>query len=245
MSVTAAAQSRPTFEGMWSDPPPTAEDLFCLAWCTDAGLERLAKLLDDPANDSRPYVQLALEASAYQLQQYIRPKLTAAALKAFPLDDATDPGFLHCVPWGLGRQNTARHQLEIRRAGDDRIEMRYGEWDARRTVYMDGRLRPVNAAPTRMGHSVGRYEGDALVIETSGIAANRTPFRSEHSDQLRVVERYTRPADGNRLLMTATMEDPWSLREPVVLKKVWRWAPAAVIAPYTECQLPTEFSLGK
>ena len=244
-STAAAAQSRPAFEGMWSDPPPTAEDLFCLAWCTDAGLARLGKLLDDPANDSRPYVQLALEANGYQLQQYIRPRLSVEALKTFPLDDATDPAFRRCVPWGAGRQNTARHQLEIRRVADDRIEMRYGEWDAKRTVYMDGRKRPANAPPTAMGHSVGRYDGDALIVETTGVAADRTPYRTEHSDQLMMVERYTRPADGNRLLMTLTMEDPVTLREPVVLKKVWRWAPTATITSYTDCIPATEFSFGK
>jgi hypothetical protein len=92
------------------------------------------------------------------------------------------------------------------------------------------------------GRSVGRFDGQALVIETSGIAANRAPWQAEHSDQLRVVERYTRSQDGAQLLLTATMEDPWSLREPLVLKKIWTWAPTAEIAPYNDCERPTEFS---
>jgi hypothetical protein len=62
----------------------------------------------------------------------------------------------------------------------------------------------------------------------------------EHSEQLRIVERYTRSTDGNRLLLTATITDPVTLREPLVLKKVWRWAPGSAIAPYTECERPTE-----
>jgi hypothetical protein len=40
---------------MWSDTPNTAVGLFCFGWCTDVGIDRLNKLLDDPANDSRPY----------------------------------------------------------------------------------------------------------------------------------------------------------------------------------------------
>ena len=97
-----------------------------------------------------------------------------------------------------------------------------------------------------MGYSVGRWEGETLVIETSRIAPNITTLPDlsalgDHSDQLRVVERYTRSKDGKTLHLTARMEDPWSLREPLVLKKVWRWAPEQQIAPYEDCERPTEF----
>ena len=92
---------------------------------------------------------------------------------------------------------------------------------------------------------MGHYDGDALVIETSGISANLTPYSSDHSDQLRIIERYTRSSDGKRLVLSATLEDPVSLRQPIVLKKVWSWAPKSEIAPYKDCQRPTEFSTGK
>lgn len=105
-----------------------------------------------------------------------------------------------------------------------------------------------------MGYSVGRYEGDALVVETTHIAANLAPwglgfpipfpFDGRHSDQLKAVERYTRSGDGARLLLDVTLEDPWALRQPVTLKKVWGWAPEQQIAPYDECEPPTEFSRG-
>jgi hypothetical protein len=243
MAAPAAAQSHPGFEGMWSDPPVTAEDTFCAAFCTDAGLDRLRALLDDPANDTRSYTQLSAEADNHQRELYIRPRLTAAALINFPLDPASDPGFLRCEPWGLARQIFARHQLEIRQQGTGRLDMRYGEWDARRTIDMSGRSRPADQRAAAMGHSVGRYEGDTLVIETTGIAPNRASYPAEHGEQLRIVERYTR--DGDRLLLSATLEDPWSLREPVVLKKVWRWSPASKIAPYKDCQLPSEYLRGR
>ena len=235
---TPEAQQPHPLEGMWSDPPNTLEDRFCGAFCTDAGLAQLEKLLDDPANDARPYRVLAGEAQAFQNERYIRPLLTPVALKNFPLDPASDPGFLRCEPWGLARQIFAPHQLHIT-VRRDRIDMRYGEWDGRRTVFLDGRPRPLNQPPTPLGYSIGRFEGEALVIESDGIAANWTRYLSEHSDQLRIVERYVR--DGDRLLLTATMTDPWSLKEPLVLKKVWRWAPTSEIAPYADCERPTEF----
>ena len=138
----------------------------------------------------------------------------------------------------------APHQLEIRRVADDRIELRYGEWEAVRTVYLDGRRAPANQPPSRLGHSVGRFEGETLVVETSGVAAGITWWDAQHSDQLRVVERFTRSEDGNTLNLTATIEDPWSLREPVVARKIWRWAPDQKITPYDSCEPATEFKKG-
>lgn len=240
LSLGNAQSSRSRLDGMWSDPPATAIGTFCSGWCTDAGIEYLNKLLDDPSNDTRPFQELQAEAERYQLKTYILPHLTPAAMKTYPLDPADDPAFLRCEPYGLARQMRSRHQLEIRQRGNDRIELRYGEWDARRTVYLDGRPRPANQAPSLLGHAVGRWDGEALVIETSGISANRMNWPAEHSDQLRIVERFTREPDGT-LLLTATLDDPWSLREPVVIKRIWRWAPEIKIAPYEDCQIPTEF----
>jgi hypothetical protein len=231
-------------EGMWSDPPPTAEGSFCFFACTDTGLNRLNALLDDPANDTRPYPELASEAEKHQRETYIRPRLTEAALKTYPLDPADDPGFLRCEPWGLARQMFAPHQLEIRRRSDNEVELRYGEWEARRTVYLDGRAHAANQRPSLLGHSVGHWEGETLVVETTAVSANITFWGFQHSDQLRAVERFTRSEDGKTLLLSATIEDPWSLREPVVLKKIWRWAPEQQITPYENCERPSEFSRG-
>jgi hypothetical protein len=245
-------QSPPDLAGMWSDPPATIEDTFCLFFCTDAGLERLEQLLDDEANDARPIMDLYIEVGRFQLDQYLKPRLTPAATATLGLDPADDPGFLECEPWAFAREIFAPHQLRIDQHAD-RVELLYGEWTIRRTIYLDGRQPPGATPSSAMGHSIGRYEEGALVIETSGISANLAPwgvgflpfpFDGRHSDQLRAVERYTRAADGERLLMSVTLEDPWALREPVVLKKVWQWAPKQEIAPYENCERPTEFSRG-
>ena len=87
-----------------------------------------------------------------------------------------------------------------------------------------------------LGYSVGHWQGATLVVETSGVAANQTAWRSAHSDQLRVTERFTRAADGKTLNLVATFDDPWSLREPLVLNKIWAWSPTSQIAPYDACE---------
>src|SRR5262245_38251505 len=66
IALSAEAQSpRTNLEGMWSDPPATVIGNFCFFSCTDIGIERLNKLLDDPANDSRPVTQLIQEARQF------------------------------------------------------------------------------------------------------------------------------------------------------------------------------------
>jgi hypothetical protein len=67
------------------------------------------------------------------------------------------------------------------------------------------------------------------------------PAWFKHGDQLRAVERYARTADGGRLEMTVTIEDPQSLRQPLQFRKAWTWAPDEQIFPYTSCEPPTEF----
>lgn len=240
LALPAGAQSRhPALDGMWSDPPATPVGRLCFFYCADVAIDRLDVLLDDPANDARPFPALQAEALRHSQQTYIEPRLTAAGLKNYPRDPADDPGFLRCEPWGFAKQIFAPHDLEIHQRGN-RIDLRYGEWDARRTVHLDERPRPANQLPSRLGYSVGHWEADALVIETSGITANLTPWQGEHSDQLRVVERYTKAADGT-LWLTATLTDPVTLREPLVLKKNWQWAPDAKIYPYVDCKPATDF----
>ena len=245
-TLAAAQASLKKVEGMWSDPPSTTLGAFCFFSCTDVGIDRLNKLLDDPANDARPTGQLIQEARTFE-REYLHARLTPAALKLYPLDPLKDPGYLQCEPWGLARQMYAPHQLEIRQEGKDRVVLRYGEWAARRTIYTDGRKLPTNPKPSPMGYSVGHWDDETLVIETLGIQANIADWgggATQHSDQLRIIERYTRAADGKTLLLTATMEDPWSLREPVVLKKIWNWAPNQKITPYDSCERPAQSKKG-
>jgi hypothetical protein len=236
-----AQAARPDFSGMWSDPPSTAVDVFCFIVCTQTGIDFLNKLLDDPANDSRPFAELSREANQYQMAEYIRPRLIGTALKTFPIDPADDPGFLRCEPWGLARQFMAPHQMEMRQF-DDRIEVRYAEWDGRRTIHMNAKTAPANQAPSPMGYSVGRWEGSVLVVESSALTANLAGLFGNwfsHSAELTTTERYTRI--GDRLELTVTLRDRLSLQQPLELKHAWAWAPDEKIFPYTGCEQPTEF----
>src|ERR1041385_4914719 len=223
--VTEAQKTTSKLEGMWSDPPSTTLGTFCFFMCSEAGIARSSDLLDDPKNDARPFRELQAEAKQAE-REYVHARFTSVALETYPIDPVKDPGFARCEPWGVARQMFAPHQFEIRQRGTDVLEFHYGEWDSHRTIYMNAGKRPLNPQPSRMGYSVGHWERDSLVVETSRIEPNISMWaglehQARHSDQLRILERYTRSGDGKVLQLTATLEDPGSLREPLVLKKMW------------------------
>ncbi len=92
---------------------------------------------------------------------------------------------------------------------EDTITIEYGR-DLVRTVHMDGN-KPSNISPSRGGYSMGRWEGDVLVVETGDFLEGRLAGTVPHSDQLKVTERFTLQRDWlNRveLLREFEAEDP-------------------------------------
>jgi hypothetical protein len=73
---------------------------------------------------------------------------------------------------------------------DDTLVLRYGQMGLERTIHLNG-TRPANVPPSRAGYSVGRWENDVLVVETTGFLPGVLNAPVRHSDQLRVVERFS------------------------------------------------------
>ena len=80
-----------------------------------------------------------------------------------------------------------------------------------RQIFLDGRDFPELWNPSWQGHSRGHWEGDTLVVESSGFN-DYTPGFGIHSDKMVVTERYTRPEIG-RMLVEITVEDPEALTD--------------------------------
>jgi hypothetical protein len=84
-----------------------------------------------------------------------------------------------------------------------------------REVFLDGRPLPEIVNPTWMGYSVGHWDGDTLVIESTGFN-NRTWIDGEghpHTEALRVTESMRRP-DFGHLEIRKTLVDAGALQEP-------------------------------
>ena len=81
-----------------------------------------------------------------------------------------------------------------------------------RQIFLDGRGHPKDADPTWMGHSVGHFEGDTLVVDTANFNNKSwTPLGRPHTDQLHIIERFRRP-DAGHLEYEITIDDPGTYR---------------------------------
>jgi hypothetical protein len=76
-----------------------------------------------------------------------------------------------------------------------------------RIVPTNGATHPVDPDPTWLGDSVGRWEGDTLVVDTVGFNTKTELSGYKHSEALHIVERFSRP-DYDTLQYDATLEDP-------------------------------------
>ncbi len=98
-----------------------------------------------------------------------------------------------------------------------------------RQIFLDGRKHPADPDPTWRGHSIGRWEGDTLVIDTIGVNDRSwLPAFLPHTEMLHVVERYSRP-DLAHLNVDVSIEDPGTFTKPWQLHMVWTLAPGEEI----------------
>ena len=100
---------------------------------------------------------------------------------------------------------------------DDVITLRYGYMDFVRTVYLNLAAHPQNIKPSRGGHSIGKWDGDVLVVDTVGLAPGvLNPLVGiMHSNQMHIVERFTLDAAAGTLRREFTAMDPLYLKGPV------------------------------
>ncbi len=147
-------------------------------------------------------------------------------------------GMLICDPQGWPRWFTYNYGFEFLHAPDRLIQ--FFEWGHTfRTIWTDGRELPQDPDPRWLGFSVGRWEGDTFVVESSGfderswLTENRQDrrFGYTHSDALRTEERYRR-LDYNTIAITLTITDPKTFTEPWVTTANLLRSPKTEIGEY-------------
>ena len=98
-----------------------------------------------------------------------------------------------------------------------------------RVIHMDGRVLEAEPAPSWMGYSVGRWDGDTLVVESNGYN-DKTWLSADgrvHTEALRVTERYRR-TDFGHLQLEVTYTDPTAYVKP------WGFTANMTLTPDTE-----------
>jgi hypothetical protein len=125
-----------------------------------------------------------------------------------------------CLPLGITMSNIFTGVWRIAHTPTNLVMISEGDTPGHRQIFLDGRGHPKDFGPTWTGHSIGRWEGDALVVDTVGfndktwLDTQGTP----HTEKLHIVERYRR-IDLGRLEIEFRIEDPDTFEEPWIVKR--------------------------
>lgn len=174
-----------------------------------------------PRTDAAPAAQFQRRADVNPPPY--KPELMAKVKELASDEVRNDPAF-HCKPLGVPRSGSPAQIVQTptlvvifyqRDAGTGNQPGTF------RLVPTDGRPHRTNVDPSYFGDSIGRWEGDTLVVDVTHfnddtwLAGNDEGTGYFHTDALHVVERYTRK--GDTLLWEATVEDPNVLTKPWIM----------------------------
>jgi hypothetical protein len=133
---------------------------------------------------------------------------------------------VQCLPWGPSYSNSARKAKIVQTPG---LLLMLDEDLTYRQIFVDGRTLETEPNPSWMGYSVGRWEGDTLVVDSFGFN-DRTWLDRDghpHSEALRMTERYRRLDFGH-------MQIEITLNDPKVYARPWTVSLSAELNPDTE-----------
>jgi hypothetical protein len=143
-----------------------------------------------------------------------------------------------CKPSGGPREFVTPYGFEIVDLPDIKrvLVLDIGGPHSFREIYMDGRAHPKNLTPSYYGHSVGRWEGETLVIDAVGFNEKFWMSRDglPHTDQLHLIEKFTR-TDFNTLKYEVTVDDPGAYTAPWTSGFNLRWSGGIEVFEYM-CQ---------
>jgi hypothetical protein len=128
-----------------------------------------------------------------------------------------------CSPYGMPTMlQVAVYPMEILQSPKQVTLIGEAFSEVRRIYIGKQQLALDDVAPGYYGHSVGRWEGDTLVVDTIGIKESVPGYDNlPHSDQMRITERIRRPS-ADTLHDQVTIEDPVTLEKPVTYTLVYR-----------------------
>lgn len=147
-----------------------------------------------------------------------------------------DPTVASCFPTGMPRLMTEVFPFEILQVRD-RVIILFEKDYAVSHIWMDGRKLPEDPDPTYMGYSVGKWDGDTLVVDTIGVKDITWLDRRghPHSDALHVTGRFRR-INHDRLQIDWTFDDPKAFTKPWTGRTIYRYHPDWILEEFISCE---------
>ena len=137
-----------------------------------------------------------------------------------------------CYPHGMPRLMESPYPIEIVQT-PGRVTILHEVAHEVRRFYLD-QQQPKNVKISFLGHSVAHWEGDTLVVDTTGIDGRSfiDDEGSSHSDKEHIVERFHKIDGGRQLQVDTTVEDPVTLEHPYSYSRFFQWRPDVRPAEY-------------
>jgi len=145
------------------------------------------------------------------------------------LNDYKDKPSARCLPELSGF--LARWPIKIVQTPKLLVTLRSDDVISAHQVYLDGRSVPKDLEPSWQGYSIGKWEGDTLVIDTVGLNDKTWLNMFPHTGKLHIAERLRRP-DLGHLEVETTYDDPESFKTPFMTKVVNVLAPDEEVEEY-------------
>lgn len=120
----------------------------------------------------------------------------------------------YCVLSGVPRENVVPYPFKILNSKNEIIVL-YEALHSYRQIFMDGRPLPKDPNPAWMGYSIGHWDGDTLVVNSSGFEENNWIDNSGHpgTESLRLTEKFRR-VDFGHIHLEMTIDDPKAYTKP-------------------------------
>ena len=219
--AAAATGKRPDFSGFWSvrfERTPSGQAMIDqlpkdAVMINDSGAGELG--LDDFAG-LKLSEQAQAEVRNYNYKDELKRENTCV-----------DPSVIYYMQ--------SPFPMEIYQA-TEMIVFKMEYFDMVRLIFTDGRGHPPASAPhTKSGHSVGHWEDDTLVVDTTHIAAGTIMNNGlNHSDDIHMVEHFKLSPDGQTLWATQVYDDSEVFGGLAARYMAWRHVPGEYVYPY-EC----------
>jgi hypothetical protein len=148
------------------------------------------------------------------------PTLKPGAEKFRVVRGADDTGlYSTCMPPGIPQTFFVPYYIQIVQA-PKAVVVAHEYLNLFRIIPTDGRAQAADPDPSWMGHPVGRWEGDTLIVDSIGYNDKTEINGYRHTESLHVVERFRRP-DFDTLQYEATIEDPNVFAGPWVIRRTF------------------------
>jgi len=209
-----AADGRPDLSGLWQTDgaPPEILERFIAGATNGAGEPPPSEYFLNIFSDFKPEDVPLLPAAAELFRQRARNFSNVSPIS-------------HCLPEGIPMVETAPAPYKIIQTPGLTF-MLYERDTTFRQVFTDGRKLPDDPQPSWLGYSVGKWDGDSLVVDTIGFNDRGwlDARAHTHSEALHLTERFRR-LDFGHMEVRMTIDDPKTYTGPFTIKLKQRLLP--------------------